>query len=87
MHQKQMFNLKTKSNMNHLNNKKYEAAHRLMCRDYCYVSNTSNMFLAMSREQEHEWENQTVQDYYDNYTLKQLEAMVADGGVLRSQSK
>jgi len=71
--------------MKKIDMKKYQMAQKLMMRDYIRISNTSNMFLVMTKAEEVAWENKTIQEYYDNYTKAQLEAKLnEDGGFTKT---
>ena len=58
--------------------KKWDLAMKAEMFDYIKASKHSNMFLAMTKEEERNWEATTINEYYRNYTIKQLETIVAN---------
>ena len=64
--------------------KKWHLAMSLMQRDYIFLSKHSNMFIIMSKEEENDWVATTINEYYKNHTIKELEKMLDGGYILKS---
>ena len=63
-------------NVGRICDKKFDKAVRMMQLDYIYNTKHSNMFLVMTKEEERQWEIDTIADYNRNYTSAQLDEMI-----------
>lgn len=56
--------------------RKFNKAFKMMQLDYIYNTEHSNMYLVMTKAEEHKWENDTISYYEKNFTSAQLDEMI-----------
>lgn len=60
------------------NIKKWGKAVSLMTRDYIAISKQDRFYFArMSKKEEADWERDTINHYYNNCTVKQMEVLLS----------
>lgn len=55
--------------------KKWQLAQQITQLDYIEASHNSNIFLNMTKAEEHRWERARWNAYYDNFTATELEKL------------